>query len=166
MSSSKVVVQKGSGTVDAFLLGDILDPEEYTDLILLLLNAPKDVTIRLHINTDGGSLDTADTLYTTIKSSKANVVAHTYGLVASAGTIVVAACSSVVLSPGTKFLLHRPSSAGIDQLHVVVGAAWGKNNRDYLTHVYGKMLHDVEMRELLSGKDVFLSYAQLTQRFK
>lgn len=152
--------------VDAYLFGDVGNPEDYIPLALLLASSDEHTTVRLHLNTDGGSLDTADMLHTCVKRSAAKVVAHTYGLVASAGTVIAAGCASIVVSPGTKFLIHAPSAPLLEDLGSSVCSAWSKSNSVYLKSVYGSMLKDGEMQLLLSGGDVFLSYSQLIERFK
>ena len=153
-------------SADVYLFGPIGNPEEYMSVVSLLSSSPEGADIRLHINTDGGSLDTADMLYTHIKNTAANVVAHTYGLVASAGTIIVAACPSVRLSVGSKFLVHMPSTPALEDLDERTANAWTEANRAYIRRVYSNLLDDKQIVSATAGDDVFLPYSQLIKKFK
>jgi ATP-dependent Clp protease, protease subunit len=80
---------------------------------LLLMAADSDAPIRLFINSQGGHVESGDTLYDLIKFVKPEVKIVGTGWVASAGlTIYLAAKKENRFAlPNTRFLIHQPTGS-------------------------------------------------------
>lgn len=64
--------------------------------------------IRLHINTEGGSLSDALALYDALRSVSAPIITVTTGMCASAGLLLLAAGDLRLATPNTVFFYHEP----------------------------------------------------------
>lgn len=103
-----VIVNKN--TLHAYITEAIDEPSNYNELCYLLDTADSTDTIHLHINTPGGMIDSAFMLIDSIKRSKAKVVGHLSGTVASAGTMIALACNELEVAPHTAFMIHNYSA--------------------------------------------------------
>ncbi|MCA9613619.1 MAG: ATP-dependent Clp protease proteolytic subunit [Polyangiales bacterium] len=77
---------------------------------LLALDATSDAPIRLWIHSPGGHVESADTLFDTLRFLRAPVAVLGTGWVASAGALVYCAVPRErrFALPNTRFLLHEP----------------------------------------------------------
>jgi len=64
-------------------------------------------TINLRIKCGGGDVFAAEAMAQAIRDSKANVIAHIDGLCASAATNLACACSEVVISAQSEYMVHE-----------------------------------------------------------
>jgi ATP-dependent Clp protease protease subunit len=78
---------------------------------LIALSAESDEDIRIFINSQGGHVESGDTMYDMIKFVKPRVTVIGTGWVASAGALIYLAAKpeNRVCLPNTRFLLHQPS---------------------------------------------------------
>lgn len=77
---------------------------------LLLLSAESDEDIRIFINSQGGHVESGDTIFDVIRFIKPRVLAIGTGWVASAGALIFVATPKEqrFCLPNTRFLLHQP----------------------------------------------------------
>lgn len=113
---SRQTVLKSNHSSDLFLTGSIVgiigDAYDYEDLIVALMTANIDTTIRIILDTPGGRIDTAAMIANAIKNSAGRVIGVAHGQVMSSGsTLVFAACSSYEIRPGAIFMFHGSSHA-------------------------------------------------------
>lgn len=78
---------------------------------LIILSAESDDPIKLIINSQGGHVESADTIFDMINFVKAPVKVIGTGWVASAGALIFSAPpkKNRLCLPNTRFLLHQPS---------------------------------------------------------
>jgi ATP-dependent Clp protease protease subunit len=78
---------------------------------LLALSAESDDPITLYINSQGGHVESGDTIHDMIKFVKPEVKVIGTGWVASAGALIYAAAKreNRLSLPNTRFMLHQPS---------------------------------------------------------
>ncbi len=84
---------------------------------LLVLAAESDDDIRLFINSQGGHVESGDTIYDMLRFIKPRVKIIGTGWVASAGALIYVASPTEdrFCLPNTRFLLHQPSGGVIGQ---------------------------------------------------
>lgn len=77
---------------------------------LLVLNADSDAEIKIYINSQGGHVESGDTIFDMIRFCKAPVKIIGTGYVASAGALIFVAppVEWRVCLPNTRFLIHQP----------------------------------------------------------
>lgn len=153
----------GAVTSDVYLLGDITNPEDYIEVVELLRGASDLDVINIHLNTDGGSLDTADMLYNVISSSKALTTACLYGLVASAGTIIALATDVLTVSKGVKFLIHKPYTPE-QSADVQTERQWKAANTLLYNDVFSRLLSAGELAEVAAGGEILLTRSDIARR--
>ena len=111
VSISDKLLEKMLLTRTIFLCGEINQvlAEKISTQLLLLQNAGDD-PIKMFINSQGGHVESGDTIHDMIKYVKPKVIVIGTGWVASAGmTIYLAADKENRLSlPNTRYLIHQP----------------------------------------------------------
>ena len=93
-----------------YLTDGIDEPSFYNELCHNLYCADESDTFTLHINTPGGMLDTTFMLLDAMRNSKAHVIGHLTGTVASAGTIIALTCDELICSDDLSWMSHYYSS--------------------------------------------------------
>ncbi len=84
---------------------------------LLVLAADSDEDIKIFINSQGGHVESGDTIFDMIRFVKPRVKIIGTGWVASAGALIFAAAEKEdrLCLPNTRFLLHQPSGGVMGQ---------------------------------------------------
>ena len=163
-----VPIARNGRETDVYIMTEIVNPIEYSELCHLLRNANSKEVIRLHINTPGGRLDSATMIIDAITASDAYVIGVLSGSVASAGTMIALACDELECSSYLEFMIHYFS-----------GGTGGKGNEikahsnfidKHMPMVFKKMyagfLSDKEIEDMIEGKDVWLNGDEVLERFE
>ena len=150
-----------------YLTDGIDEPSFYNELCHNLYCADESDTFTLHINTPGGMLDTTFMLLDAMRSSKAHVIGHLTGTVASAGTIIALTCDELVCSDDLSWMSHYYSS--------MIG---GKGNEikarqtftERTTSATFRRIHEgffskKEIEEMIEGKDFWLDEHEVRERW-
>jgi len=85
-------------------------PQDVTEKLLILANE-SDEKIKIYINSQGGHVESGDTIYDMIRFLEPMVYIIGTGWVASAGALIYSAppVKQRLCLPNTRFLLHQPS---------------------------------------------------------
>ena len=163
-----VPIAKNGREIDVYIMTEIVNPIEYSELCHLLRNANSKEVIRIHINTPGGRLDSATMIIDAITESDAYIIGVLSGSVASAGTMIALACDELECSSYLEFMIHYFS-----------GGTGGKGNEikahsnfidKHMPMVFKKMyagfLSDKEIEDMIEGKDVWLNGDEVLERFE
>ena len=80
-----------------------------------ILNENTDVKdIKVEINSAGGSISQAVSIFNQLQSSKANVTTVATGIAASSGSIIFMAGDSRIVQRGAFVMIHKPMSIGVN----------------------------------------------------
>ena len=163
-----VPIAKNGREIDVYIMTEIVNPIEYSELCHLLRNANSKEVIRIHINTPGGRLDSATMIIDAIIESDAYIIGVLSGSVASAGTMIALACDELECSSYLEFMIHYFS-----------GGTGGKGNEikahsnfidKHMPMVFRKMyagfLTDEEIEGMIEGKDIWLNGDEVLARFE
>lgn len=150
-----------------YLTDGIDEPSFYNELCHNLYCADESDTFTLHINTPGGMLDTTFMLLDAMRNSKAHVIGHLTGTVASAGTIIALTCDELICSDDLSWMSHYYSS--------MIG---GKGNEikarqtftERTTSATFRRIHEgffskKEIEEMIEGKDFWLDEHEVRERW-
>ena len=150
-----------------YLTDCIDEPSFYNELCHNLYCADESDTFTLHINTPGGMLDTTFMLLDAMRNSKAHVIGHLTGTVASAGTIIALTCDELICSDDLSWMSHYYSS--------MIG---GKGNEikarqtftERTTSATFRRIHEgffskKEIEEMIEGKDFWLDEHEVRERW-
>ena len=163
-----VPIARNGREIDVYIMTEIVNPIEYSELCHLLRNANSKEVIRIHVNTPGGRLDSATMIIDAITESDAYIIGVLSGSVASAGTMIALACDELECSSYLEFMIHYFS-----------GGTGGKGN-EIKAHsnfidkhmpmvfkkIYAGFLSDKEIEDMIEGKDVWLNGDEVLERFE
>lgn len=150
-----------------YITEPIDEPSYYNELCFLLDNATEQDTINIHINTPGGIIDSAVMIINSIKNSKANVIGHLAGTVASAGTMIALSCNSLKVANHTTFMIHNYSGGLRGKGHELKAqqAFVDASLEAFFKDIYGNFLSAKEIREVIDGKDMWINSEEVLARF-
>lgn len=101
----------GNSTCDVYLSEDIDSPSSYRSLARFIEESPANRTINLHMQGNGGYMDTVYLLYNAIKSSQAVVDTVVEGNVQSAHAFISMLGKHIYIKPAGFFMFHLPAMA-------------------------------------------------------
>lgn len=150
-----------------FLDEDIKDLSYYRNLINILGSATDSDVVELVINTDGGLLDTAETIISAISTSEALVRANIIGKAYSAGSMIAMACHEVVVGSLATMMIHQASyGVGgnhtniLDQSHFME-----KRLNNLYESCYKWFLTEKEMKSVKQGVELWITADEMMERF-
>jgi len=162
-----IVIDKDERNIKIYIRDTIDEPYNYNEMCYLLATAREGTVVDLYLNTPGGIIDTAFMLADAIKASKAKVVGHLAGTVASAGTIIAMVCDEIEVAPHLSFMIHNYS-----------GGMQGKGNElkarqqfvdaqlnDAFKTFYSGFLTEDEMDRVIEGTDLWMGTDEVAERW-
>jgi ATP-dependent Clp protease, protease subunit len=100
---------EASGNVaDVYIYDEINPWGIQADQFVKDLNALQASTIRLHMNTPGGSVFDGIAIYNALKQHKAKVETYIEGVAASIGSLIALAGDKVYMAENSFFMIHEP----------------------------------------------------------
>lgn len=163
-----IVVDKDTNTTSVYITNAIEEPQLYNELCYLLAKAVVGETFRIYINTPGGIIDSAFMIANAIKDSKAHVIGHLSGTVASAGTVISMACDDLEVTPHLSFMIHNYSGGMQGKGHEM--KARQKFTDDHLSeafsYFYKGFLTDEEMEKVIEGTDLWMGTEEVQDRWE
>lgn len=162
-----VPIAKSGRTYNCYISDDIAEPSGYNEFCYLLESAAANETIVLHLNTNGGYIDSAFKIVASIKRSKAKIVARLTGTVASAGTIIALSCDDIEVEDYTSFMIHNYSGGTQGKGHEIVDYInfSDKTLKSTFKEIYSGFLTDKELTEIIKGKDMWLDADETRARW-
>jgi len=151
-----------------YLTDNITEPCEYNKLCSILTSAYAGDKIYFYINNGGGYVDSAFMIIDAIKQSKATVISKLSGTVASSATLIALHSDDIVVADYTHWLSHNYSGGTHGKGHEM------KAHMDFMNEqlnisfreIHKGFLTDVEMQEVIDGRDMWLSATEVRKRWK
>ena len=165
--SNYVPIISDKNHTTAYITDNIAEPSEYNELCFKLKTASPAEVFTLIINTYGGILDSALMIVDAIKVSKARVIAHISGTVASAGTIIALACDELHAADHTAFMIHNYSGGLQGKGHELKAHQEfvDANLNNSFNSLYGGFLTPTEIKKVIDGKDYWMGKDEVLERF-
>lgn len=159
------IIKDSKGTYHCYLSSDVDSPDTYNELCYVIENCKG--TVILHLNTYGGHIDSAFKIISSINRSKAKVKARLTGTVASAGTIIALKCKELEVEDYTHFMIHNYSSGAQGKGHELMDYVNfnDKQLKITFTEIYKNFLTSKEIKDVLAGKDMWLSADNVRERW-
>ena len=162
-----VPIIENKTTTHVYLTDGIDEPSFYNQLCHSLYCADESDTFYLHVNTPGGMLDTTFMLLDAMRNSKAHIIGHLTGTVASAGTIVALTCDELIASDDLSWMSHYYSA------HIGGKGNEIKARQDFTertTSATFRRIHEgfftkKEIEEMIDGKDFWLDEIEVRERW-
>lgn len=162
-----IVEDTTAKTITIYLTDSIETPDTYNEFFHRVISAPADYTIHLHINTPGGYIDAALMIRHAIQNTRATVVGHLTGTVASAGTVIALACNDIVVADHTSFMIHNYSGGMQGKGHEMKAHQQfvDKNLNIAFADFYQGFLSTKEMQSIIDGQDLWLNKDEVLARW-
>ncbi len=154
--------------ITIYLLEEMEATPLYVDAIDVIENATPLDTIKLHITCYGGYLDTAKTIRTAIKQTKAKVVVYVPSVAMSAATMFFDIADEVYLGKDASIMIHEYSAglSGKGQELRAQQEFYQRNFKEFTDDVYKPFLTEEELEKIHNGDDKYLTGAELAERLQ
>lgn len=157
-----------SNRYDVYLSDVLGDVKNYVDLFQLLASATEHDVIYLHLNCDGGSVDTGFQLISFMQDSRATIVTAIYGTTASMGTAIFLCGDQFLVSKTARLMVHNFS-----------GGLYGKGNEmaaqlqsttEWFTTAFNDVhvpfLSEEECASVINGRDMWFQSPEIEERLQ
>lgn len=154
-------------TYNFYIYGEIAhEISDYVEMITTMDLAEKHDTINMYINSNGGSLETSISIIHAMLRSKATVVCHADGQVASAGTLIFFAGSSFVVYPYAHAMFHDGSTiiGGKFSENLKAATATSELVKTLCMDLYVPYFSEEEVEAILNGSDYYCDSTELSER--
>lgn len=140
----------------------------YRECIEEIRDANEGDVVRIIINTEGGSLQTALAIISAIKQSEAEVIADIEGSASSAGSLIALNCHGIQLNPYSTLFIHAESFGAAGKRHEVkasveFGLKWVEK---IIRDSYKYFLTEKEIDLVLEGRDMYFDLEDLEERLE
>jgi len=164
----EVPIVKIDKTYHAYISNGLGEPYAYDKLCHILLNvADKKTTFNIHLNTPGGLIDSAVKICDAITNTKATVIVHLTGTVASAGTMIAMCANDLIVSEHLAFMVHNYSSGlqGKGGELKVQQKFMDKQLNNAFKTLYKGFLTTKEIKEVIDDKDMWMDAKEVRERW-
>lgn len=146
----------------------VREPSYYRMVAHELSNLSEDDEVRINFNSPGGDAWGLITLLNAIKTTDATVIGVIEGECHSAASILALHCQNVIVLPYSTMMIHACSygTKGKDSdivAHVQHSTEWNKN---LIESTYEGFLSAAEIKDVLSGREIWLNAEEMHQRFE
>lgn len=144
----------------------ITEADDFEDEFQVLACAGPNDTVKIIINSDGGSLATALLLCKAIRECKAHTIAYIGMFCASAATLIALACAEWEVDDNSSFMIHTATYGVYGKAQEV--AAQSKHMDKMISRLmfnaYTGFLTQEEIQGITEGKDMWLEGEELALR--
>lgn len=154
-------------THNFYIYGEVTgDISDYVDMITTMDLAEKQDVVNLYLNTNGGALETTISIIHAMLRSKASIVCHADGQVASAGTLIFFAGSSFVVYPYAHAMFHDGSTIIGGKFSENLKAAQATSDlvKKLCMDLYVPYFTEDEVDVILNGSDYYCDAEELGDR--
>jgi ATP-dependent protease ClpP protease subunit len=145
----------------------IVDPKYYRAVISELQTLGEHDTVNVTFATNGGNATGMVCLIEAFRNTQATVSGAIIGDCHSAGSILAMNCDQIYVAPYASMMIHNISYGYAGKDADVMGmvshtSAWSKK---LIRETYEGFLSEIEIIEVLSGKELWLDSDQIKERF-
>lgn len=154
------------GTFHIYLFGQIVSPQQFISAIEVMRAASENDRVMIHLQSCGGSLDATDTFLQAMHECQAEIVVKASGGVHSAGTLILLAADSFMLSENFSSLIHNGSTGAYGKYsdYRAETAFTSKWMEKVIRNAYEGFLSDEEINDVLKGVDLWLDAEEWVER--
>lgn len=149
-----------------YIFTELDHPSKYTGLIEFINDAEEGEELNLHLQCNGGVLDTALIIANAINTSPAIVRCVVAGSIGSGATIIFMACPKRSVTPYSKFLFHYPfvqsATGSLTELHSLVKRTQEQFDSIFDTY-YKEVLSEEERKRMQAGEDIYLTGLEIQE---
>lgn len=144
------------------------DINDYVDMITILDISEEHDRINIFLNTPGGALDTAISIIHAMMRSRAQIVCHADGMVASAGTLIFFAAQTYVIYPYATFMFHDGAMGIQGKINESMKniAATSQLIERLAYDLYIPVFNEDEVVDILEGRDHYCDSQEMLERIQ
>jgi len=144
----------------------VLTPSYYNNIMDLFMNATENDTIVFLVSSPVGRADGLLYLLEGARMTDAHTVAVLIGEVASSASIFSLHCNEVQVTPFSTMLCHNASFGSGGKVQDVISHVQhvAKNTEKLMRSTYEGFLSEVEIQEMLAGKEIYLDTEMIEER--
>lgn len=149
-----------------YISEDIGDPSEYTDMIHRINYAGPSDIIFIHLNTNGGQLETGVQIINAMQNSQAQIITVLESVAYSLGTLIFLAGDQMVVNDNCMMMFHNFRGGVIGKGNELTSqlAATVKWFSAFAKKIYVPFLTDDEFDRLLRGEDIWMHSPDIRKR--
>ena len=152
--------------ISIFLSGPIGDPIDYVEMIYKIKQATENDIIYIHLNTNGGNLETGVQILNAIHATSAHVITSLESTAYSLGTLLFLSGNEVQLHENSLMMFHSFSAVMIGKGHEMT------SELETLNKWYNKMMKKIcvpflsieEVEQIINGKDIWMETDEIKRR--
>lgn len=151
-----------------YLSGEIGPAHEYAEWFDIIRSASENDVVKIHINSEGGYMDTAVQFRRVLGETPAQVVTSVEGLCMSAATIIFLTADMQEVSPHSSIMFHHYSAG----MYGKGGDLASRVEHDKLltramyNEVYKYVLSPQEIDNMITGQDYYFSADDILPRLE
>lgn len=152
--------------VHFYLSESIGEPAEYIDMIHRITNAGSADVIFIHLNTNGGQLDTGVQIINAMQNTQARVITILEGLAYSLGTLIFLSGDEMVVNDHCMMMFHN-FNGGIAGKGNEITLELEATNKWFATlakQIYIPFLSEDEVHRLSRGEDFWMQSPEIRKR--
>lgn len=154
-----------------FLYGETSSAFDFAEAINAIENADEHDQITIYLSGGGGCVSSTDAFLHAINTAQergVRVHCVASGMVASAHTFIILACSSYECAEGVHFLIHNGSlgDGGSYNQFKASSQFFLKYMETRFREVYKNFLTDKELDDVLEGKDLWMTGSEFHARYE
>lgn len=166
-SDSTQVFSESKGTAfHLYLFGEIKEPNNYIAWFEMFRSATENDDVYIHINSEGGDVQTALQIRNYMIQSPATVITCIEGYCMSAATIVFLAGDGYIVHNHSVMMVHNYSGAVIGKGGEMFDEVTFSKNwfSGILEEVYEDFLTTQEIDSLINNKDIWFGFDEIEAR--
>jgi len=147
---------------------DIEESSQFSNFFSILREAGPEDVVYVHINCNGGSIDTTVQIVNAIKNSSATVITSAEGMVASGAAIIFFSGDAFQIGDHCQFLVHTASGGGPGKISDTMSfvSATTQRIQDLYADVFGGFLTEEELDSIRRGEEFYLTSEQVKERIQ
>lgn len=149
-----------------YLSEDIGDPCEYTDMVHRISYAEPSDVIYIHLNTNGGQLETGVQIINAMQNSQAKIVTVLESVAYSLGTLIFLAGDQMIVNDNCMMMFHNFRGGVIGKGNELTSQleATVKWFSAFAKKIYVPFLTEDEFSRLLRGEDIWMHSPDIRKR--
>lgn len=160
--------QKIVREVDAYIDEDVLELSYYRNLLHFMHTMNPEDTLRIWVDTDGGSLHSALAIVDAMKNAEGKITVIVTGRAYSAGSLIALSAPELMVSENAKFMLHT-ASYGAEGKHgdiqTFVDFQRSQLNKIFET-AYKHFISEQEIELMKVGHSFWFDYDEVMKRLE
>lgn len=151
-----------------YLSEEIGDPSDFISWFHDIRNSRPTDVIKIHINCPGGNLFTTIQFMQALSETEAHIIVSVEGACMSAATLIFLMADEYTITDHSMFLFHNYSAGtagkGGEMYHGMVHERnWSAK---LFKDLYSDFLSDVEIKDMLEDKDIWMDASQVLDRLE